>query len=307
MSSWPEMRATTSESGQVIADFLFQEVLCRWGALAELVTDNGAACVLAADILRERYGINHIKISGYNSQANGIIESKHFNVREAIMKTCEGQESKWRQVLPEVAWAERVTIRKATGYSPYYLAHGTHPLLPFDITEATYLSPRQDLGMTTESLIALRAQQLAKRPEDLAQMRNQVTKSRQDYLRQFEKRHQSHIIDFDFQPGSLVLLRNTRIEESLNRKTKPRYLGPMVVIRKTKGTSYEVTELDGTQSILRVAGFRVIPYFPRTQTFQPIPQPSRLTQEDPEDTTFPQLPETGGGDYETLPIPSLPD
>jgi hypothetical protein len=304
MSSWPEMRATTSESGQVIADFLFQEVLCRWGALAELVTDNGAACVLAADILRERYGINHIRISGYNSQANGIIESKHFNVREAIVKTCGGQESKWRHVLPEVAWAERVTIRKATGYSPYYIAHGTHPLLPFDITEATYLSPRQDFRMSTESLVALRAQQLAKRPEDLALLKEKVTKSRQEYLKQFEKRHQSRIIDFDFKPGSLVLVRNTRIEESLNRKTKPRYLGPMVVIRKTEGTSYEVAELDGAESMLRVAGFRVIPYFPRIRTSQEIPNSGRQTQEDPEDTR--EL-SADNGEYETFPLPSLPN
>ena len=303
MSSWPEVRATTSESANVIADFLFQEVLCRWGALAELVTDNGAACVLAAEMLKERYGINHIKISGYNSQANGIVESKHFDVREAIMKTCEGQESKWRQVLPEVAWAERVTIRKATGYSPYYLAHGTHPLLPFDITEATYLAPAQDFGITTESLIAVRAQQLAKRPEDLAHMREQVTKSRQKYLKQFEERHRSRIVDFDFKPGSLVLVRNTRVEDSLNRKTKPRYLGPMVVIRKTEGTSYEVAELDGPESTLRVAGFHVIPYFSRRATAQEVPPPSRATQEDPEDNQF--LSENNGP-YQTPPIPPPP-
>ena len=290
LTSYPEGRATTSDSATVIAAFIFQDILCRWGALEELVTDNGPAYIAALDIIAERYGIHHIRISGYNSRANGIVESKHFDVREAIVKTCKGNESKWREVLPQVFWAERVTIRRATGYSPYYMVHGVHPLLPFDILEATYLVPSQDFGMSTEELIAVRAQQLAKRPEDIAKMQDVVADSRAKNLIQFEKRHASRIIDFDFKPGALVLVRNTRVEESLNRKTKPRYLGPMVVVRKTAGTSYIVAELDGAQSDLRVAGFRLIPYFSRTQTSLPLvsDSPGQLdsTVDDPGDVQF---------------------
>ena len=174
LTSYPEGRATTSDSGKVIADFIFQDILCRWGGLEELVTDNAPPYIAALEVLGTRYGIHHIRISGYNSRANGIVESKHFDVREAIVKTCKGNESKWREVLPQVFWAERVTVRKSTGYSPYYMVHGVHPLLPFDITEATYLAPTQDFGMSTEDLIALRAQQLAKRPEEIAQKQDTV-------------------------------------------------------------------------------------------------------------------------------------
>jgi hypothetical protein len=288
--SYSEAKATTSENGTATGNFLLFEVLCRWGAISELVTDNGAPWVAGAEFLSERYGIRHIKISGYNSRANGIVESKHYDVREAIMKTCDGEESKWRQTLPFVLWADRVTIRRSTGYSPYYLAHGIHPLLPFDITEATFLSPPQDFGMTTEELVALRARQLAKRPQDIERMRETVTESRRKNLERFEREHGDKIVDFDFKPGALVLVRNTRIEESLNRKTKPRYLGPMVVVRKTQGMSYIVAELDGAQSQLRVAGFRLIPYFPRTSTTVPlvsnVPEEADNTEEDPFDTHF---------------------
>ena len=71
-----------------------------------------------------------------------------------------------------------------------------------------------------------------------------------------------HIINFNFQPGSLVLVWNSQIEESLNRKTKPRYIGPMVIVWRTKSLSYPVAELDGIQSELQVASFCLIPYFP---------------------------------------------
>ena len=170
------------------------------------------------------------------------------------------------------------------------MVHGIHPLLPFDILEATYLTPTQDFGITTEELITVRARQLAKRPEDIANLQETVTKSRHANLERFKKHFGSRIVDFDFKPGSLVLVRNTRIEESLNRKTKPRYVGPMVVVRKTIGTSYIVAELDGMQSQLRVAGFRLIPYFPRTNISLPIistlSDDEDATEEDPEDVQY---------------------
>ena len=59
---------------------LFEDILCRWGGVAEIVTYNGPAFVAVAGYLSEKYGIHHIKISPYNSQANGIVECKHFDM-----------------------------------------------------------------------------------------------------------------------------------------------------------------------------------------------------------------------------------
>ncbi|KIJ20736.1 hypothetical protein PAXINDRAFT_65651, partial [Paxillus involutus ATCC 200175] len=64
-------------------------------------------------------------ISPYNSQANGIVERRHYDVRKAIIKSAKGDESCWYRSAHSVFWAERVTIGKSTGLSPYFMVHVT--------------------------------------------------------------------------------------------------------------------------------------------------------------------------------------
>jgi hypothetical protein len=264
MSSYPEWRMLRSETGSNLAAFIFEDILCRWGPLTEIVTDNGPAFVSALEELADRYGVRHIRISPYNSQANGVVERRHYDVREAIMKSSEGEENRWFKFAHTVFWAERVTILKSCGLSPFFIVHGVEPLFPFDLTEATFLVPLPDRDeFSTTDLIIWRARQLQKRTDDLQLIEEKVVKARYNSIKHFEATHK--ITDHDFTPGNLVLVRNSRVEAELNRKTKPRYLGPMVVLRRTTGGSYLLAELDGAVSKLRFAAFRLIPYHPRTK------------------------------------------
>ena len=83
----------------------------------------------------------------------------------------------------------------------------------------------------------------------------------------------------------------------------------MVVVRKTRGTSYIVAELDGTQSQLRVAGFRLIPYFPRTTTdvaiISDVPIDKDSTCEDPDDERFFAAAALDDRHYISLPAPFI--
>ena len=74
LSSWLEWRPLQKENEKTLGDLIFEEILCRWGGIAEIMTDNGPAFVAAAGYLSEKYGIHHIKILPYNSQANGLVE-----------------------------------------------------------------------------------------------------------------------------------------------------------------------------------------------------------------------------------------
>jgi hypothetical protein len=57
----------------------------------------------------------------------------------------------------------------------------------------------------------------------------------------------------------------------------------MVVIRKTKGGSYILGELDGALSKLRFATFGLIPYLPRDIRSIPVTKLSDISQEELKD------------------------
>jgi hypothetical protein len=138
---WPEFDMLRNENARAIGEWLLNNFIYRWGTLSEIVSDNGTPFVKAIGYLAKHYHINHIHISGYNSRANRLVECAHFDIRQALFKAADGIASKWSSVAYSVFWADRVTVQKHMGCSPYFAATGTHPLLPLDIVKASYLLP----------------------------------------------------------------------------------------------------------------------------------------------------------------------
>ena len=83
-----EGRALRASNASSLALFFWEELFCHYGAVKQVVTDNGPEVEGASRELLERYKIPQTKISPYNKQANGVVERGHFTIRESPMKTC---------------------------------------------------------------------------------------------------------------------------------------------------------------------------------------------------------------------------
>ena len=209
LAHFPEYHSLHTETAKTIGDWIFEDILSRWGTLCEIVTDNGPAFVKALPYLEKWYHIRHIWISGYNSHANGITKRAHFNVRQALFKACNGDQSRWHSIVTSVMWANQVTICQRMGCSPYFATTGTHPLLPLDITKATYLLPLPDAPLSLTDLIARHAVALQKHQSHLAALASNVYTAQIKAMIHFEQEHATTIVKYDFKLGDLVLIRNT--------------------------------------------------------------------------------------------------
>jgi hypothetical protein len=150
------------------------------------------------------------------------------------------------------------------------MTHGVEPILPFDITLVTFLIPDLCQPLSTAELLATHTCELQMWQADLDDIHERILKSWHASVQQFKKQYQNTVKDHNFGPGSLVLVHNPGVDSELVNKTRPRYFGPMVVIRRTRNGAYHLAELDGAVSRLHYTAFRLIPYFSRSRTSIPV-------------------------------------
>ena len=160
-SGWLEAKKLRKSTSQAVADFLF-EVMCRFGCLLKLTVDNGSEFKGAVIKLAEKYKVPIIPISPYNPQANGNIERGHGIYIDSIWKVLQGKTYKWPNILDTAIWADRITAKRTTGCSPYYLLYGQQPLQSFDIMDRSWHVLPWMKVQTTKELLSLRIKQLSR-------------------------------------------------------------------------------------------------------------------------------------------------
>ena len=107
-------------------------------------------------------------------------------IQEGLVKACEGKINRWPDYVHHAFFANRVTVRQATGFSPYYLLHGVNPVLPLDLFEATYLISGFASNMSTADLLALHIKQQSKLPDDITKAADKLLQSQLQSKATFE-------------------------------------------------------------------------------------------------------------------------
>ncbi|KIM76324.1 hypothetical protein PILCRDRAFT_34294, partial [Piloderma croceum F 1598] len=99
-------------------------------------TSGGFKFIVAA---RDNLSLTADSISHYNKQVNRVVERGHFTIRESLMNLCKDRPKSWAPQVPLTFFTDRVSTSKVTGCSPFYMLHEVRPVLPFDLTKATFM------------------------------------------------------------------------------------------------------------------------------------------------------------------------
>jgi len=103
----------------------------RFGAVAEVLTDQGPEWSGEfAELLRE-FGVDHRRTTGYHPQANGLTERCVQTVKALLTRAlADSPRADWASLLPRIQLAYNTTPQVGTGMAPYLLLYGRLPLLP---------------------------------------------------------------------------------------------------------------------------------------------------------------------------------
>ncbi|XP_026445179.1 uncharacterized protein LOC113345668 [Papaver somniferum] len=133
-TKWVEEKATANIADTDIFTFVFQNIICRFGIPAEIITDNGAQFKgKQIKILLETFKIQMHKSTPIYPQSNGQVEAANKVIVLNIKKTLDGHKHNWCEQLHNTLWAYRTTRREPTGESPFLLTYGAEAVIPTEI------------------------------------------------------------------------------------------------------------------------------------------------------------------------------
>lgn len=132
-SKWVELFPMVSKSSTEVWNTLYDHLFSRFGQPLELRCDRGTEFGGTLKRKCELFGINLVKISVQNPQANGQAE-RYVQVVKRSLKTILSQYdwrmSDWLLCLPAILIGLRFYYHSVLGVSPYFVCFGREPRLP---------------------------------------------------------------------------------------------------------------------------------------------------------------------------------
>lgn len=220
LTNWPIARAVPVASQEAVADFIYEEIVMRFGCPSEIITDRGANFTSGlVKAYTKRVGINHKLTSAFHPRTNSKVERYNGIIKQMLRKYVNGAIHRWDDFVNAALWASRVRVHSTTGFSPFYLTYGREPRLPGDILQP-YLTRESLSDPRTINDINSRELQLLGQHRAAAEFRLKAM-GEHDKQKWDEK-----IKAISFEIGDLVLLTH---EGKFG--LEPRFKGPYVVTR----------------------------------------------------------------------------
>jgi hypothetical protein len=218
LTNWPIARAVPVASQEAVADFIYEEIVMRFGCPSEIITDRGANFTSGlVKAYTKRVGINHKLTSAFHPRTNSKVERYNGVIKQMLRKYVNGAIHIWDQFVNAALWASRVRVHSTTGFSPFYLTYGREPRLPGDILQP-YLTREILSDPRTIADINSRELQLLNQHRAAAEFRLKAMGEHD------KKKWDEKIKPLNFETGDQVLLTH---EGKIG--LEPRFKGPYVV------------------------------------------------------------------------------
>ena len=268
---WVEAKALKDITAKNVANFIYRFLICRFSCIPFVSFDGGPEFkkeVVA--LLRTLYNCTIIVSTPYHPEGQAPVERAHLPLVEAIFKCTGDAKGRWPLYLEPGLFAIRVTVSRATGYSPYFLLYGVHPVFAFDIDEVTWQTLDWNKVRTHVELLAIRILQIQRRDPKMKEANERLKETRRRAIDDWAKRHHYHFDFADYEEGMYVWLRESQWDETKGHKGEWTYSGPYIIHEKRENDSFVLRELSGAilQGHVNIRRLRLFFFRPDNQTLR---------------------------------------
>jgi len=223
---WPEAFPVPHTKASLIADLLYQHIICRYGAPRELLSDRGSNFL--SKIVRHLcrvFDISKVSTTSYHPQCNGLVERMNGTLTHILRKTICRKQATWDVFVPAALYAYRVSTHPTLKVSPYELMFGRTPRLPIDV-----LLGKETLRISSP-VISFEA------------FKDHVTETRRLAISLYED-EQSRIATPTYTPtfqvGDEVWLYTPVVKVGEVKKLKTLWTGPYMITEVTSPVNYRI-------------------------------------------------------------------
>ena len=125
VTKWAEVELVPSFTKEVVAKFIYENIITRFGCPLTLISDQGTHFInQTIETLLKEFLIYHHKTSTYHPEDNGAIESFNKTLTKGLTKICSMDKDDWDDKFPAVLWAYRTTYKRETNQTPFKLVYG---------------------------------------------------------------------------------------------------------------------------------------------------------------------------------------
>ncbi|XP_047268176.1 uncharacterized protein LOC124898581 [Capsicum annuum] len=206
---------------KVVAYFVKNNLICRFGLPESIITDNGA-------------NLN-------NRLINGVVEATNKNIKKILRKIVEKDRS-WHEILPYAMLGYRITVRTSTGATPYLLVYGNEVVIPVEV-EIPSLRIIQEAKLSNKEWVRARYEQLMLIDEKRMVIVCYSQLYQYRMIRAFKKKVRARI----FKVGQLVLKRIFPHQEVYKGKFSPNWQRPYIIRKVLSGGALIISEMDGQE------------------------------------------------------------
>ncbi|GJT32524.1 reverse transcriptase domain-containing protein [Tanacetum coccineum] len=239
-TKWIEAKHVATITGNPVKKFVWDNIVCRFGLLGEIVSDNGKQfCDNPFKDWCEKLCICQCFASVKHPQINGLIERANKTLGEGIKARLDERSKDLIGELSHVLWSHRTMIKSSNGETPFSLTYGIEAVIPAEIGMPTLRTMEVDPTKNDEALeINL---DLIEEKREQAAIQEAKSKTK------MEKYYNSRVRGTSFKPGDMVYRSNDASHARDGGKLGPKWEGPYEVAESLGKGAYKLKDYKGNE------------------------------------------------------------